>query len=72
VDAAFAAELTDGLTINDAELKAELIAHFLLPLELQRRRADDQNRPHAVTENHLLYDKAGLDGLAEPNIIGYP
>ena len=70
VDAALAAEQADRLAVDDAELQPELVAHLLLPLHLQRRRADDQYRAHAVTEDQLLNHQTRLDGLAEPDVIG--
>ncbi|MCG3777239.1 MAG: hypothetical protein JW395_4115 [Nitrospira sp.] len=43
MNAPLAAQLTDGFAVDDAEVQAELVPHFLLPLHLQGGRADDQH-----------------------------
>ena len=49
---------------------AELLAHLLLPLRLQRGWADDQDASGALPGEQFLYNEPGLDGLAETDVIG--
>jgi hypothetical protein len=51
------------------ELEAELVPHLVTPLELEAGRADHERRSSAVTENQLLENEAGLDRLAEADIV---
>ena len=69
MDAAVATQICHKLAVDDAEFETELVPHLLFPLDLKRRRANDQNRASAVAQDQFLSDQAGLDGLAEPNII---
>ena len=52
------------------ELLAEVLAHLRHPLELHALRGDDQHPTHTPTGLQLADDQAGLDGLAEPNLVG--
>ena len=56
--------------IDDAEVEAELVPHLVAPLDLERGGADDEDRPGAVAEDQLLGDEAGLDRLAEADVVG--
>ena len=69
-DAARAAKLAEQLAIDDAELEAELLAQLIAPLQLQRRRADDERRARAMAQQQLLHDEPRLDRLAEADVIG--
>ena len=69
-DATGAAKLAEQLAIDDPELEAELLAQLIAPLQLQRRRADDEGGTRAMTKEQLLHDEARLDGLAEADVVG--
>jgi hypothetical protein len=58
------------VAVDDAELQAELLAHLVAPLDLQRSRAHDHHGPDAMAEDQLLEHQARLDRLAEPDIVG--
>ena len=70
VDAARAAQLAHQLAVHDAELQAELVAHLVAPLDLQGRRADDQDAARPVAQDQLLDDQPRLDGLAQADVVG--
>ena len=70
VDAPAAAQLLISSTVHDAEVEAELVPHLLLPLDLERGRADDQDLPGAVPDDEFEGDHPGLDGLAEAHVVG--
>jgi hypothetical protein len=70
VQAAPPPQLAHQVAVDDAELEAELVAHLVAPLDLQARGADDQHGPGAVAQQELLDDQAGLDGLAEADVVG--
>ncbi len=65
-----AAHRGEGSAVQDGEVQAELVAHLLLPLDRQRRRADDEHPAGAVAQQHLVDDQAGFDGLAETDVVG--
>ena len=65
-----ASQATEEVAVEDAELQPELVAQLLVPLELQRRRAHDDRGAGAVPEEQLLRHEAGLDRLAEPDVVG--
>ena len=69
-DATRAAKLAEQLAIDDAELEAELLAQLIAPLQLQRRRADDERRARAMAQQQLLHDEPRLDRLAEADVVG--
>ena len=56
--------------VDDVEAERELVAHLLLPLRAERRRAEDQDAPHAAAQDQLGQDEARLDRLAEPDVVG--
>ena len=58
------------LAVDDHEVEAELLAHLVLPLQRQARRADDDHRAGPVPQQQLLDDQPGLDGLAEADVVG--
>src|ERR1019366_2390888 len=60
---ALTTQLADSVAVDNSKLKPELVPHLVSPLQLQRGRADDQNRSNPVTQNHLLHHKARLHGL---------
>ena len=68
--AAAAPKITLELAVDDAKLEAELVAHLIAPLQLEASRADDQDGARAVAKDQLLDDEAGLDGLAEADVVG--
>jgi hypothetical protein len=70
VDTAFSTESLDIFGVNDAEFKAKLVLHFGLPLHLQGRRADNEDRTGTMTDQEFLYHQSGLDGLAKTNVVG--
>ena len=51
-------------------VQAELVPHLVAPLQRQAGRADDQHRPGPVPQHQLLHDQAGLDRLAQPDVVG--
>ncbi len=65
-----AADLSHQFGVDDGELQTELLAHLVLPLQRQARRADDDDCSGAVAQEQLLNDQASLDGLAEADIVG--
>ena len=56
--------------VHDREAEAELGLHLLTPLQRERRRADDDDAPCPVSQQHLLHDQASLDRLAEAHVVG--
>ena len=56
--------------VDDPEVEPELVAHLLAPLDLQAGRADDEDPAGSVAEDQFLGDQAGLDGLAETDVVG--
>jgi hypothetical protein len=69
VNSALATQLADAFAINNSKLESELVPHLVTPLQLQRRRANDQNRPNPVSQNHLLHHKTRLDRLSETYVV---
>ena len=70
VQAVGAAHLGHQLAVDDDEVQAELLAHLVLPLQRQARRADDDHGAGPVPQQQLLEDQAGLDGLAQADVVG--
>ena len=70
VNPAATTEVREQGAVDDAELEAELVAHLLLPLHLDRGRANDQNAAGAVAQDEFLHDKTRLDGFAEADVVG--
>src|SRR5439155_840361 len=70
MDALLAAQAFEVFGVDDTEFQAKLLLHFQLPLELQRRRTNDEDGACAVTNEQFLDDEPGLDGFAEADIIG--
>src|SRR5262245_30842961 len=70
VNPAATAEVGEQGAVNNAELKTELVPHLLLPLNLNRGRAYDQNASCAVTQDQLLRNKTCLDRLAQADVVG--
>ena len=60
----------DLVAVQDHELEREFLAHLLLPLHLERRRADDQDPSDAALPDQFLDDQARLDRLAESDVVG--
>lgn len=58
-----------GRSVQDREVQAELLGHLLLPLQGQRSGADHQHPAGAVAQDQLVDDEAGLDRLAEPEVV---
>ena len=56
--------------IDDGEVEAELLRQLVLPLEQHRRRRGDDDHLDAAPEQHLADDQAGLDRLAEADVVG--
>ena len=65
-----AAQFPQRGSVQDREVQAELLRHLLAPLQRQRRRAYDQHPPGPVSQQHLLDHQAGLDRLAQADIVG--
>ena len=53
MDASAAAGGPHDRGVDDAEVEPELVPHLLLPLDLERRRADDQDLPGPVTDDEF-------------------
>jgi hypothetical protein len=64
-----APELAEEGGVDDLELEAEFVAHLVAPLDLEARRADDEDGADAVAEGELLDDEASFDGLAEADVV---
>ena len=62
--------LRHQFAVDDHEVEAELLPHLVLPLQRQARRAHDDHGPGAVPQQQLLDDQAGLDGLAQADVVG--
>src|SRR5712692_7665911 len=65
-----AAQVFQKRAIDDAKFQAELVAHLVAPLHLQRGRADNQYLARTMTYDKLLADQARLNGLTQADIIG--
>ena len=65
-----AAQALHELGIDNAELQAELIAHLVAPLNLDRRWADHQGAADTMTQHQFLDDQARFDGLAQAHVVG--
>ena len=53
-------EQLEALAVDDCEVEPELLPHFRLPLERERRRADHHPAADAVSQEELLGDQARL------------
>src|SRR5690349_5655374 len=62
-------ELFNQCAVDDTELQAELLEHFVTPLDLQRSWAHDEYSVRALTKHQLQNDQARLDRLAETDIV---
>ena len=60
--------LIDGRE-DDVERFAKPAEQFVLPLDRQRRRAQDQHAVDGLAELHLLDEQAGHDGLARAGVV---
>ncbi|MDH6438194.1 hypothetical protein M2158_006735 [Streptomyces sp. SAI-144] len=58
------------LGVDDGELQAELLGHLVAPLEGEAGRTDDHGAAGPAAQHELLHDEAGLDGLAEADVVG--
>ncbi len=56
--------------VVDLEPDPEPLLHFRAPLERQSGRADDQGLVHTLAQRQFLQDEAGLDRLAQPDVVG--
>ncbi len=70
VDAPLPPQVSHQFAVHDAEVEAELVPHLLLPLDLERRRADDQDLPGPVADDEFQGDHPRLDGLAQAHVVG--
>jgi hypothetical protein len=68
--AALAAARGDVVAVVDDEREAKAALHLLAPLAHDRRRARDDDAADLLPHEHLAKDKAGLDRLAEPDVVG--
>lgn len=67
---AAAADQLELVAVEDAEAQAETLAHLLLPLGNERASGrDDEDPVRATTGDELGEDQAGLDGLAEADVV---
>ena len=55
---------------DDVEGLAEPALHFVLPLDGERRRAEDQHAVDGLAELQFLDEQPGHDGLAGAGIVG--
>ena len=69
IQAPLAAQSLDEGAIDNDEFQPKLLQHLIAPLYLKRRRADNRDPVSAVAEHQLQDYQAGLDGLAEANIV---
>src|SRR5271166_4728505 len=53
VDAPFPPQISHQFAADDAEVESELVPHLLLPLDLERRRADDQDLPGSMPDDEF-------------------
>ena len=58
------------LPVEDLEPETEPLLHFALPLFKHRRRGRDDDGADLLAEQQLASDQAGLDGLAQPGVVG--
>ena len=56
--------------VDDGEVQAELVPHLLTPLVGQAGRAHNDHRAGPVAQEELLDHQAGLNGLAQADIVG--
>jgi hypothetical protein len=69
-EAALAPAKADKMRLMTSKSEAEAAHHLALPLEADGGRADDQDKTSLLAEDQLLEDEAGLDGLAEADVVG--
>jgi hypothetical protein len=60
----------DVVAVKDSELQTEPALQFFLPLEEHRRRAGDHDLGHLLAHKQLPGNQAGLNRLAEADIVG--
>ncbi|WP_372499932.1 hypothetical protein [Streptomyces sudanensis] len=65
-----AAQAGAVLGVHDGELQAELLGHLVAPLQGQSGGADDHDAAGPAAQEQFLDDEAGLDGLAEADVVG--
>ena len=58
------------LPVHDLERQRELVVEFVAPLVAKRRRGQDEHAADAPPEQQFGEDQAGLDGLAEADVVG--
>ena len=58
------------LGVDDDELAAELLGHFLPPLHRQTRRADHHDPACPLPQQQFQSDQTGLDRLAQAHVVG--
>src|SRR5262245_39922745 len=63
VDTLLTTQAFQVVRVHNAKLETELLVHLDLPLQLERRRADYEHCARPVTDEELLNDEAGFDGL---------
>ena len=68
--AAQAPQLADALAIDDVEGEAELALKLVLPLHRHGGRRGDDDEIDAPAQQQLARDEAGLDRLAEADVVG--
>ena len=55
---------------DDVERLAEPAQHFVLPLDRQRRRAEDEDAVNGLAEFHFLDEQPGHDRFAGAGVVG--
>ncbi len=68
--AAAAAQCLQMLGVDDLEREAEFGLQFVLPLLRHRWRCEHQCEIDAATQQQFAEHEAGLDRLAEPEVVG--
>ncbi len=58
------------ISVDDHEVKTELVAHLIAPLQLQARWTHHDNRACPVPQQQLLDDQSRLDRLSQADIVG--
>jgi hypothetical protein len=69
-DAAASAQFPNLIAVDDREGESEFLEHLTAPFAAQRRRAEHEDRPNAMPQEHLLQYEPRLDRLAEPYVVG--
>ena len=70
VEPALPPELFHKRAIDDPKFEAELLQHFVPPLDLQWGWTNNDNPVCAMTKHQFQRDEAGFDSFAQADVIG--